>query len=548
MPPTGSRESDAPGTDRWNRPMTMPPELPEIRHERHFGDRVMRCFADRPADTWALFERALARSAERDALVAGAHRMTWRQLADEAEAVAAGLVQAGVKPGDRVGLLMGNRAEFVIALAGLLRLGAIAVPLGTRLQTPELAYILGHCGAVALLHDPELTPRLPDPAELPALRWRWTDAPRAADPDRLAALPARPAVREEDTAFILYTSGTTGRPKGAMLTHLNVVHSVMHFRFAMGLGPQDRSMLAVPASHVTGLVAIILALWDAGGSVVLMPEFKAPAFIELAERERITHTILVPAMYNLVLMQPGFAQADLRSWRIGGYGGAPMPEATIAALAQRLPGLQLINAYGATETTSPTTLLPAEHAASRPDSVGFVLPCAEVRVMDPDGIEVPAGQAGELWIRGPMVVPGYWADPTATGDGFCAGFWRSGDVGSVDAQGYVRVFDRVKDMLNRGGYKVFSVEVENVLAACPGVVESAIVGKPCPVLGERVHAFVNKAGAALDAEALRAHCAARLADYKVPESFTIVDEPLPRNANGKLLKRLLRERLLGAAG
>ena len=524
--------------------MTDPrPALPAIRLESHFDDRVMPCFAQRPSDVWALFEAALAAAPQADAVVSEGQRLSWQELARIADETAAGFAAAGVQPGDRVGLLVGNRLAHVTALAGLMRLGAIAVPMGTRLQGPEVAYILGHCGAVGVVHDPELASRLPDSADAPALRTRWTEPPRAAG-EALRALPPRPAVQEEDTAFILYTSGTTGRPKGAMLTHLNVVHSVLHFRHAMQLGAGERSLLAVPASHVTGLVAIILSMWGCAGCVVLMPEFKAPAFIALAARERITHTILVPAMYTLLLMQPGFASADLSAWRIGGYGGAPMPEATIATLATQLPKLELINAYGATETTSPATLLPAALAAERPDSVGLALPCAEIRVMDPEGREVAPGESGELWIRGPMVVPGYWDNPEGTRSGFRAGFWRSGDVGSIDAQGFVRVFDRLKDMLNRGGYKVFSVEVENVLAACPGVLESAIIGKPCPVLGERVHAFVCVSDPALDAARLRAFCAERLADYKVPESFTIGSAPLPRNANGKLLKRTMREQLL----
>jgi len=164
-------------------------------------------------------------------------------------------------------------------------------------------------------------------------------------------------------------------------------------------------------------------------------------------------------------------------------------------------------------------------------------------VMDDAGREVPPGETGELWIAGPMVVPGYWANPEATAASFTAGWWHSGDLGSIDAQGYVRVFDRKKDMLNRGGYKIYSIEVENVLMAWPGMVEAAVVGKPCPVLGERVHAFVHAPGGAHDDDALRAFCAARLADYKVPETLTWTDAPLPRNANGKLMKRVLRERL-----
>jgi O-succinylbenzoic acid--CoA ligase len=248
-------------------------------------------------------------------------------------------------------------------------------------------------------------------------------------------------------------------------------------------------------------------------------------------------------MYQLCLMHESFAHADLQHWRIGGYGGAPMPVATIDALTERLPQLTLLNAYGATETTSPTTMMPMGRTRDKADSVGVVLPAAEVRVMDDDGREVAPGETGELWIAGPMVVPGYWANPQATASSFTAGFWHSGDLGSVDAQGYVRVFDRKKDMLNRGGYKIFSVEVENVLMALPGMVEAAIVGRPCPVLGERVHAFVHAPGVLWDEAALQAHCAARLADYKVPESVTWCDAPLPRNANGKLMKRLLRGQL-----
>jgi O-succinylbenzoic acid--CoA ligase len=311
----------------------------------------------------------------------------------------------------------------------------------------------------------------------------------------------------------------------------------------MRLGPDDRGALAVPASHVTGLIATIAALAHVGGTIVVMPEFKAADFLALVERERVTHTLMVPAMYKLCLLAPGFAERDLASWRVGGYGGAPMPVPTIDALAARLPDLELVNAYGATETTSPTTMMPPGATRAHADTVGVALPCAEVLAMDDEGREVPAGETGELWIAGPMVVPGYWDNPTATAASFSAGFWRSGDLGSVDAEGYVRVFDRKKDMLNRGGFKIYSVEVENALMGYAGVVEAAIVARPCPVLGERVHAYLHAPSAAHDDEAVRAHCRRLLADYKVPETITWTDAPLPRNANGKVMKRLLRETL-----
>ena len=522
-----------------------------MRHERHFDDRVMRCFAARPSGPYAAFEHAVAARPDAVALVAGDVRLTYAALNERAACAAGGLEVRGVRAGDRVAMLIGNRAEFVIALLATLRLGAIAVPMGTRLQSPEVAYIVAHSGARLLVHDADLASRLPDAAAVPELRVRISVAGAADGSERFEALEepgaAAPVHRagEEAIAVILYTSGTTGRPKGAMLTQLNLVHSMLNYVHSMNVGPDSRTLMAAPASHVTGLVANVMLAWAAQCTLIVLPEFKVRAFLELAAREGMTHTVMVPAMYNLCLLQPDFASFDLSRWRVGGYGGAPMAEATIAGLAKALPNLELHNVYGATETSSPVTMLPAEYSATRPDSIGLALPGAEIVVMDDKGREVPRGESGELWIRGAMVVPGYWANPEATKKGFVAGYWLSGDIGSVDAEGFVRVFDRAKDMLNRGGFKVYSVEVENVLLDHPAVVESAIVGRPDPVLTERVHAFVClKPGVPAGAEELARFCAERLADYKVPESWTLTTTPLPRNANGKLLKRELREQVI----
>ena len=299
-------------------------------------------------------------------------------------------------------------------------------------------------------------------------------------------------------------------------------------------------------SHVTGVIALIAAMVRAAAALIVMREFKAAAFLQLAARERMTHSLMVPAMYNLCLLDPAFERGDFSAWRVGGYGGAPMAPATIARFAEKLPNLNLMNAYGATETTSPVTMMPPSETARRSDSVGCALPCADILVMDDAGREVPAGQEGELWLGGPMVVSGYWDDPDATAENIVGGYWHSGDIGSKDAQGYVRVFDRKKDMINRGGYKIYSVEVENALMSFAGVVEAAVVAQPCPVLGERVHAFVVARPDVQPAD-LKRHCAELLADYKVPEGITLRAEPLPRNANGKLLKRDLRNEIIDAA-
>ena len=519
-----------------------------MRNEAHFGDRVVRCFAEREADIYRVFQRAVALRPDAEAVVGPDGRMTYSQLNAHVEKVAAGLHRLGLAAGERVGVLLGNRPEFVIAVLAALRLGAIAVPIGTRLAAAEIGYILEHSGARVAIYDDEASGAAAAIQDLPG-PVTGVHCGRPGDGVSFEGLvlegtaPVRSLPAEEDTAFLLYTSGTTGRPKGAMLTHLNVWHSLKHFELGHRLGERERSLLAVPATHVTGLVAIILSMINVQGTILLLPAFKPRDFLELAARERMTHTVLVPAMYNLLLREPERTSYDLEAWHLGSYGGAPMPESAIVSLGEWLPNLCLVNGYGATETSSPTSLTPIGEGLARRETVGRPVHCADVIVVDDDGREMPPGTAGEIWIRGPMVVPGYWRDAEATRASFTAGYWHSGDVGSIDAEGYLRLVDRKKDMINRGGYKIYSVEVENVLASLPGVFECAVVGKACPVLGERVHAFVSRADRGVSAESMARFCAERLADYKVPESFTLTDEPLPRSSAGKVLKRTLRKLL-----
>lgn len=523
---------------------------PPRQFEAHYGDRVVLCFTDRPRSLHAMLDEAVARNVEGDALVCGNVRLTYREVLAQSSRIAAGLTARGVGAGDCVAMLLGNRIEFVTTLFAIARLGAIAVPLSTREQTPGLAYMLAHCAAVALVHEAELVAVLPVPSDTPTLRVRASVGGESAGSESFDSLlqygeaPAPAEVQEEDTAAILYTSGTTGRPKGAMLTHLGIVHSSMHYQIAMGLDPSDSAIAAVPLSHVTGLVALITTMVRAAGKLTIMPAFKAADFLPLAARERMTYTLMVPAMYNLCLLQPSFATHDISTWRIGAYGGAPMPLSTITTLAQKLPALTLMNCYGSTETTSPSTLTPPGQTAAHLDTVGAPLGCVDMRVMDDDGREVAPGAIGEIWTRGPMVVRGYWNNPAATATNFTGGYWHSGDIGSIDVQGYVRVVDRKKDMINRGGYKIYTIEVENALHAHPAVQECAVVAKPCPVLGERVHAFVALKDRAVTSSDLTAYVKPLLSDYKVPESYTLSTTPLPRNANGKLMKREMRDRLV----
>lgn len=516
-----------------------------VRLEAHYGDRVVRCWSDRPTGLYPLLLEAERRNPGGEAVISGGQRLSYAQLRSSADRVAAGLSMRGVAAGDRVALLLKNSAAFVVSLFAVARLGAVAVPLNVREQTPELLHILRDCAAVAVIHEADLAERLPSPSELPALGVKvpvGACGPDGNSYERLceATFESVPAVvHEEDVACIVYTSGTTGRPKGAMLTQLGLVQMAMQYERTMEAAAEDRMVVAVPLSHVTGLTAGILVTIRAAATLVLMEEFKAPAFLRLAEAERMSLTTMVPAMYKLLLMAPSFSSTDLSRWRLGAYGGGIMPVALLEDLARALPKLGLLNLYGATETSGAVAAMPPAGTPLRPDSVGQALETAEILVMDEDGCEVAPGEEGEIWLRSATSCKGYWNNPDATRREFVAGFWKSGDIGALSAEGYLRILDRKKDMINRGGYKIYSAEVEGVLAQHPDVLESAVVGAPCPVLGERVHAFVVPRGADIDVASLRALCVKSLSDYKVPESFIVREEPLPRNANGKVLKRTL---------
>lgn len=520
-----------------------------LRNEVHYDGRKMLCFSERPATLGKMFDDLVVRFPDRPAIVEDGV-ITYRELDGVVGKIAAGFRGLNVARGDRIALFLGNCWEFLACVLACNRIGVIVVPIGTRQRQAELSFLLNDSGAKVLIFESDLAGAVPGLAETPTVVHRYAirgTVPEARPFSDLLATEEQPGhaadLGEEDVAVILYTSGTTGRPKGAQLTHLGIIHSALNFARSHGLSENDRGLVAVPLSHVTGLVGVALSTMIVGGCVVLMRQaYKTANFLALASREKITYSILVPTIYTLCVMSPELSNYDLSSWRIGCFGGAPMPVATIEALAEKLPQLQLLNAYGATETTSPSTIMPRTQWRNHFDSVGLTVPCGEIKVVDDEGKEAPRGAAGEIWIAGPMVVPGYWQRPDANKSEFVNGFWRSGDIGSMDADGFVRVFDRKKDMINRGGFKVFSAEVENVLAGLEGILECAIIGRDDPVLGQRVHAIVVVPHeSTLTAKEVQEFCADRLADYKVPEVITLRTIPLPRNANGKVLKPALRD-------
>src|SRR3984957_15738009 len=347
--------------DRENHPAT--------RTELHYGARMIRCFVERPGSVHAMLANAVARRPHGLALICGEERLSYAELDALVGEAAGGLTALGVGKGDRVAMVLGNSIEFVVVLFALARVGAGSVPLNIRHTLAENSHIIKDCAAKVVVHEFDLADRVPTPDVLPSLEYalaiRHEGDPMLAELRGAAPIETAEAVGEEETATILYTSGTTGRPKGAMLTHLSIAHSVIHFQVTMGLTEEDRGLLAVPMSHVTGLIALVHAIVHCAGTLVVMPAFKANEFIDLAARHQITYSLIVPAMFNLCLLAPNFETADLSHWRVSGYGGAIMPEATLERIAEKLPRLKLINCYGSTETTSPAVFMPPQEAVAR---------------------------------------------------------------------------------------------------------------------------------------------------------------------------------------
>lgn len=537
-----------------------------VRIEALYGDRLVPCYAQRPRNLDAMLRAVVAQRGDAPAIEDGARTLSYDAFDHEVDCAARGLALQGLRRGDRVALFVGNRAEFVVLLFGIWRLGAIAVPIGIRQSAAELRYMLGQCGASALVFDASLADRLPARDEIAGVHCLVCieDDARSADAvcrgavgylalqdagsraPRIEGVAGAEDFDDQQPACIMYTSGTTGHPKGAVLSHLGFFHTARHYQRRFGYTAEDRMLLVIPASHISGLLAVVVVTLQVGGCLVCMRQFQAGEVLATIAARRVTAAVMVPAMYNLCVLHPDLAVRDLSCWRVGHFGGAAMPEITIQRLAEALPRLALYNGFGSTETTSAVALTEFGDAARVPDSVGTLVPCVDIRVLDAQGREVATGEPGELWIRSPGNAIGYWANEAATRAAFVAGYWRSGDIGSVDAQGFVRVFDRIKDMINRGGFKVYCVELENVIQRYPGVIEVAAVASPCPVLGERVHVFLHATGS-IEPQAVKAFCRAALADYKTPDFITVSPTPLPRNLNGKLVKAPLREQALLAA-
>lgn len=519
-----------------------------IVEEMHFDNRLVKVFVDRPRNLTELLERNERAFANKEALVSGSKRLTYQEFAEQVKNLA-GNLSAGwkINRGDRFAILLNNSLEFCLILFALARLGAIAVPLNTRLKAVEWEYMLNNSGSRLLItesvHWEELASVKAQLESIETVFVVGSLIPERTMPFEILLLSdsgsPRVDVPEDDVAMIMYTSGTTGRPKGAMITHLGMIHSVINYQQVFGTKPDERTLVVVPLFHVTGLIGQLIHILYVGGTVILMEAYKTEPMLQLMDQERITFTFVVPTIYILMLLNPNLDSYKLSAWRLAAYGGAPMSEDTVQKLSEKFSGLRLHNAYGATETSSPATLLPQGEHMRKVASVGLPVPVGECMVMA-DGQKVECNQAGELWIKGPHVVPGYWNNPEANSKEFSGGFWHSGDIAKIDEEGYVYILDRKKDMINRGGEKVFCVEVENVLYSHPNIMEAAVVGVPDQVFGEQVKAVVVlKPDVVLSVDEVREFVAGKLADYKVPK-YVEFSEALPRNPGGKVIKGMLR--------
>ncbi|NYJ03823.1 class I adenylate-forming enzyme family protein [Petropleomorpha daqingensis] len=478
------------------------------------GPDGVRRYTGLPQNLVQMLRTAVDGSPAAEALVElGGDRATYRQLWDRAVRVAGGLRAAGVGPGDRVANRLPNGNDWVYAFWGTLLAGAVVVPVNTRFAEPEVRYVVEDSGA-AYVFEPGSPLPDGDPVET-------TDQAHT------------------DLAGIFYTSGTTGFPKGAMTTHENFLSNIETCLRCLGLPREPRTtLISVPLFHVTGCNSQLLVVTAVAGKSVIMPAFEVQAFLRAIEEERVDVLTTVPAIYWLALQQPNFAEIDTSSVISLSYGGAPIAPDLVHRIQQAFPTARVGNGFGLTETSSVSTYLPDEYAAAHADSVGFPAPVVDLQLDEPD----PESRVGELLIRGPNIVRGYWQKEQQTAETFVDGWLHSGDLARIDDEGLVYVVDRKKDMINRGGENVYSVEVENALAAHPAVGEVAVVGVPDSMMGEKVGAVVVPLpGHELDPQELVVFAKERLADFKVPQYVAVRAEPLPRNPGGKVLKPPLRE-------
>ena len=482
----------------------------------HSIGRALRCFPDCPA------------------LASDGRRTTFRELHQRLAGIVAGLKSHGFESGDRLAILLPNETDYIEILYACSWLGLIAVPLNTRLSSAEIDRILSDASPHGLVRHSSL------PAPTVQVPWqRVLDL----DPIHLPNASAPEPIYDPQAALaMIYTSGTTGRPKGAVQTHQNILANVLQLASSFAYGQNDVHLHAAPLFHIIDFPLVFTGA-ASGACQVTIPKFSPQDFCAVVERERVTHTALVPTMINLLTQFQEIHKYNLTSLTHLVYGGSPMAPELIRRTRAMFPGLKLMQAYGLSETGLLTCLTDQEHTEARLSSCGRSGIGTDVWVMDESGREAETGKTGELVARGTNVMSGYWNNAGDTTGAFQNGIFRTGDVGYQDADGYFFILDRLKDIIVTGGEKVYSGQVEAAILANPAVSEVAVYGIPDSDWGEIVMAsVVLKPGETLSAEELIAYCRRSLAHYKAPRRVEFLESGLPKSGSGKILKRVLRER------
>jgi long-chain acyl-CoA synthetase len=556
--------------------MSVPGTLLEVG-EAEVRGITLKVWKNAPPSLTFLFEASRLHAA-RDFLVHETERATFDAHRRAVLALAEVLKGYGVGKGDRVAIIMRNVPEWSVAFWAGILVGAIVTPLNAWWTGAELDYGLRDSGAKVALVDAERWERIREHVDrLPDLKRVLVSrtSEEIADPrvdrledilgsvERWSTLPERDtpaeafALQPDDDCTIFYTSGTTGSPKGAVISHRNIISNILNGASAQAraflrrgeappqpdpTGPQKASLISVPFFHATGCFAVLVPAMMTGAKLVMQRRFDAEAALGLIERERITQIGGVPTIAWQILEHPRFSEFDTSSIEIVAYGGAPSAPELVARIREQFPKSVPGQGWGMTETSATAVSNFAEDYEARPASCGVPAMTGEVRIVGEGGVDLAVGEVGELWYRGPIVVRGYWNKPQATAETFVDGWVKTGDLARVDEEGFIYIVDRAKDMLIRGGENIYCVEVENALYAHPGVMDAAVVGIPHPTLGEEPGAVVHLKPdhTATEAE-LRAHVAERLAAFKVPVRVLFLPEPLPRNANGKILKNELKK-------
>jgi long-chain acyl-CoA synthetase len=482
--------------------------------------------------------RAIRVAGDREALVSGDARLTYRDLLARLERLHTVLVELGTQPGDRIAVLSFNSIPFMELYCGISASGRSQVPLNFRWAEPELEYALADSGARILITDR-------NPGGLAGLVDRVVRIDDGEYDQLVATAPRTPfdddAVHEDEPAGLFYTGGTTGASKGVILTHRNLIANAINIQMVMPLALDDVYLVMAPLFHAAGSVSVLQAMY-VGAKHVILPSFEPGEVLDVIERERVTATLGVPTMVAATVEEQLARPRDVSSLRLFSHGGSPIAMEVLRRGRQAFPTTEFVHLYGATETAPVVTGQPHEErllGTPLEKTAGQAVVGVEVVIRDVDGNPLPDGEAGEVTMRGNNIMAGYWNKPAQTAAALRDGWYWSGDVGRLDGEGHLFLLDRSKDMIISGGENVYCTEVEDALYTHPAVLEATVFGIPSEQWGEAVHAVVVLRSDATEAELIE-HCRALIAGYKVPRAISFQTDPLPKSGPGKVLKRELR--------